>query len=678
MANGINIYLGPTPNNRVNVIDPTSFQMTWSLGARATCEFVMKDIFNQSLATAHECGHRCRVTQNDVIIFDGTIDDYTLDCPSENTITGSTYYPSGGRINVIRVRAVSYEQFLDKQSSDLPQFDGLGVIDGSFITGFSGTTITLAGVGFGMTVGSAVYYEGSSGTIPSGVLYVVSVSGNDIQLALTAGGSAIAVSGGTGDHWLYPSALSVVKAFCLVDGIVAGTMRPGALIRHYAPEKTRLSIIADDMARASGYTWWVGLDFLVSSPSAAKALFFVPPGYMTAPFDIDESATDYRALQPMSLRRTREQYANKAYVKLAPGSVTGVYTLNLVGDSAKRAWRVEPAIESIRLMTVNGTAVELGVYGQDTGFDWYYTPKGHWIIQDSSGTLLTSSDTINLDYIRHGLGWVSASDATAIADRASKEAGTTGEYHRIEETDLPSVEAGEDYAAALVALWKNVPDEVTYDIRANLLFPGYTQHITAPTWGIDGDYMINSVRGYLEDNASNDDGIDRRFRYRVAAISTVRMDEYLDTFRKFLEGGGPSGAVSSGGAVSLYYTVTWGLAIGQLLDLGTDYSPRFVITRGGVPTAMKVTNKGTWPSGQDAIVDIFRIRGGTATSIFGATKLHIPVGGTGAVNNIITFDTFASAMSFQADDVLRLDVTQIGTTFEGRDITVEMLVRASS
>lgn len=55
-------------------------------------------------------------------------------------------------------------------------------------------------------------------------------------------------------------------------------------------------------------------------------------------------------------------------------------------------------IVAVTGITVNGSAKTFGVYGVDTGRDFYYKPGGIWVEQDAAGTPLISTDTISVTY----------------------------------------------------------------------------------------------------------------------------------------------------------------------------------------------------------------------------------------------------------------------------------------
>jgi hypothetical protein len=55
-------------------------------------------------------------------------------------------------------------------------------------------------------------------------------------------------------------------------------------------------------------------------------------------------------------------------------------------------------MNSMVSVTVNGQAQTFGVYGQDSGKQWYYIPGASLVIQDEAGTPLSSTDSLTVNY----------------------------------------------------------------------------------------------------------------------------------------------------------------------------------------------------------------------------------------------------------------------------------------
>ncbi len=106
--------------------------------------------------------------------------------------------------------------------------------------------------------------------------------------------------------------------------------------------------------------------------------------------------------------------------------------------------------------------------------------------------------------------------------------------------------------------------------------------------------------------------------------------------------------------------VTFVLCIGADCATGTNLTAPWISFRPGKITVCKAVAK-TAPVGAAVLIDIQR----NGTSIFGATKLTIPAGSTA----VATRKTFAAA-ALAEDDLLTVDITQVGSTAPGKNISV--------
>lgn len=83
------------------------------------------------------------------------------------------------------------------------------------------------------------------------------------------------------------------------------------------------------------------------------------------------------------------------------------YTYNAAGSlyrpNGVARWIPVGDLNTVTSVTVNGAAKTFGVYGVDSGRDWYYVPGGLMLMQDAAGTPLTLSDTLVVG-LTHGNG----------------------------------------------------------------------------------------------------------------------------------------------------------------------------------------------------------------------------------------------------------------------------------
>ncbi len=115
---------------------------------------------------------------------------------------------------------------------------------------------------------------------------------------------------------------------------------------------------------------------------------------------------------------------------------------------------------------------------------------------------------------------------------------------------------------------------------------------------------------------------------------------------------------------------TFGVAIINDVVVGTDVTPHYIVRRPGSPISVKTTLK-IPPLGSSLILDIILHKqdGSYTGSIFQSgnpNKINVPASST----DIETTATFLPDIHFDEDDVLTVDVIQVGSSQPGRVISV--------
>ena len=178
------------------------------------------------------------------------------------------------------------------------------------------------------------------------------------------------------------------------------------------------------------------LDALVSAASASgvsyywmidqnKALWFVPYSAVAGPA-IDGTQIDDGRLSGVvpTVTRANPKYRNTQY---AAGGVaqTGTNDETQAGDGQKRAFAFSyPLNAAPSIFTLNGSAVTLGIKGQ-TGYQYYYAVGDPVIAQDSSQTVLVSTDRLRMVYVGQIPTVFTAKNAAQITAQAAID-GTSG------------------------------------------------------------------------------------------------------------------------------------------------------------------------------------------------------------------------------------------------------------
>ncbi len=498
--------------------EATGLRIDWKLGARPTARV---PLFKKTGTYRPTIGHEVLVKPNGTdSVFGGSIDEFTERNPDGSAKSEYDTLVLGHehRLDRHTVTAAAYGRhyFTSNAISDVLTF----LEDNPFQDGYA------VGVRSTGTPPAPL----STGT----VYYVRDRTSTTCKLATSVGGSAINLTDdGTGTHHLVYYSGSVVKKINAfyggLESITDGTIDDGVAVEQYTWEWANPAGMLDDLSTLAGYVWYLNAD---------KELSYVPRNAFSAPFDIND---DYARLNSVSVRYTREEYANRIYARIDERAFAATL-VSKTGDGSRRIFWVATPIKEIVSITLNGTPVEVDADG-GTGADWYYTPGDHWIIQDSGGTTLTGSDTLFITYRALGADASFAEDTSEQSSRATVE-GASGIYSKVVSFDgIYSQAAGDDAAAAELAARKVVPIELRYRTLTSGLLPGQLQSVTLAAYGLSSvSFLIDEVSAEYAENGM--------MSYSVRALSNTRLGDYLSVFKSFVGGGqssGATGGVSSGG-----------------------------------------------------------------------------------------------------------------------------------
>lgn len=494
----------------------------WKLNARSTASLSMQSEDGSYRPTV---GQEVIINRGGSPIYGGSIDEFTerREWPTPMI-----------RYDVV---VVGYERRLDKRVVNQICFGR------QFFTTNSISDIFTFSSGFNPFQNGDTVRLQTAGTLPGGTnstttYYVINRTGTTCQLSISSGGAAVNLTNdGTGDHWMLYTAGTAVKSmvnfYGVFEGLTVGTIEDGSGIE-FTAEYARIADIIDSIAQLSGKVWYV---------TATKAVNMVARNTFAAPFNVSGS-TGLLADPAPSFRITREEYLNAVYLRISE-TAFALELVNFTGNGSSKKFQLSTPIKSIADdgVTVNGAAQTLGVYGVDTGKQWYYTPGDRWIIQDPGGTALSGSQTLAVNYRAYGFEHVFAEDTGEQSARAAIESGTSGEYEGVRQDEsIVSETAADIAAAAALDGSKAIAIEARYATYLNGLLPGQTQTINLPSHSINASFLLDEV------SARWARAFDVDLYYTVRALSTTRLGDYLTVFKSFVGGGSSSGAALSGGS----------------------------------------------------------------------------------------------------------------------------------
>jgi hypothetical protein len=223
-----------------------------------------------------------------------------------------------------------------------------------------------------------------------------------------------------------------------------------------------------------------------------------------APFNVDDSdLSDGNVLVHIKDTETREQYLNRAYVHLGQSLTGGSVVDTFAGDSVKTVFYTTHPVGATPTIDVNGVMKTVGVLGSDTGKDWYWNQDSTVITQDAGGTVLTSAQNLHITYQYNINPIFLYSDDTEVGNRAALESGT-GYYEQVFDAAStgPGANDGQAQAQATVLQYGKVPSRFEIETYRSGLAIGQMIHIELSDFGVNDDFLIDSVVLTSQDNLS--------------------------------------------------------------------------------------------------------------------------------------------------------------------------------
>ena len=308
----------------------------------------------------------------------------------------------------------------------------------------------------------------------------------------------------------------LITNYLSADGIVASSfVDAGPLVTKFVANYLTVRQVLDDLAELIGYGWYLDYD---------KRMHWFPMETNVAPFTLDGTTLLHAKLHK---RSTRGQYRNYQYVR-AGKDLTNSQTESFKGDGSKRTWNVGyPVAQVPTNINVNGGAAKtIGIRGVDSGKQYYWNKDTTEITQDTSETLLSTSDVLNVSYLGLYDVIVAAKKDSLITERQGVEGGS-GLYEQLENfTNLDGQDLALDKARGLLDKFGRIPNI----LHASTDQPGLQAGMLAPAnlseLGLSGNWLIESVR------ISNQGTF---LRYDLEAVDGEHLGGWVEFWKKFYE-----------------------------------------------------------------------------------------------------------------------------------------------
>jgi len=277
----------------------------------------------------------------------------------------------------------------------------------------------------------------------------------------------------------------VILPYLAADGVTAGTIEVSMTISKYTFNYLSASQCLDQIKTITGLNWDIDDD---------KKLNFFSNNTIPAPWNL----TNLVQHSGFTRKKSLDSYRNVQYIRAGkgktaeqelekptpePDGISRVFILNF-----KVATKPRIFIDSVEV-----AAVDIGIRGVDEGKEWYFKFDENTISQDSSETVLTNLNVLQVTY--KGLFDIItlAENESQIADRITLEGGS-GRYESIlQEDSLTEENEALDFAQGLLNKYGEVLDKVQFKTNVAGLEAGQFLTITKALYSIDDVFLIESV-----------------------------------------------------------------------------------------------------------------------------------------------------------------------------------------
>lgn len=309
----------------------------------------------------------------------------------------------------------------------------------------------------------------------------------------------------------------IITSYLAGEGVTAGTVQTGVTVSKAVFNYMYASACLDELSELTGFQWKINAD---------KTLDFFERGTYTGTA-INETANRPRA-GTVKIKRSRASYRNRQYLTAGKGVATAE-TRTFKGDGATQTFTLPLPIAVVPTITVDSVSKTVGIRGVETGKDWYWQKNSNDVSQDSSGTKLTSSNTLSITYQGYYPIIVVAESPSEIASRASIEGGD-GVYESIaSKSSIDTSAAALEYTSGLLRRYANISKTITLE-SYTAYEAGQLVNVNFPTHGISEDMLVSSVKV-----TTLGAGEDMRLIYSVKLVSGESFGGWTNFFKKLVE-----------------------------------------------------------------------------------------------------------------------------------------------
>jgi len=265
----------------------------------------------------------------------------------------------------------------------------------------------------------------------------------------------------------------IVSRYCAGFGITTVNVTEAVTISQKAFNYIQPTQALKQLTKLTNRNWYIDYN---------KDIHYFAINDESTPFDIDIANDDYINL---NISKDASQLKNRVYVR-GGTKLSDATTYSTKGDGVKRQFVLpdKPHDVTIKVNTVTKT---IGIKNIDSsGYDWYLNFQEKYLEQDDGGSVLTSSDTLEITYKYDIPILVAVEDTASILENGSKE-------FAIFDKSIATTQAARDRATAELTDYADKLITGSFQTFIAGFHSGQTIHINLANYEIDDDYIVQKV-----------------------------------------------------------------------------------------------------------------------------------------------------------------------------------------
>lgn len=486
--------------------------------ANQTCGFMARDIVTNYLASegvTYQRGvNKFTAQQSDVESSDMTAFSKGSSVTISQDTTAANVYQGSGALKVVTGGGTHTFEQIEVHADATPFAQGQSVTISCYAKVSTGTATLryflqsdTGAIGGTVNITLTTTYQRFTKTVTLPTPF----TNNWIGLRLDTGSPAQAIT-----FWLDNMQIEIGAAVTAFEiGGLAQSVYDGPTVTSYIANYKPASTAFDDLALLAGFYCQI---------DANKVLWFAPYSAVSAPLVFTGSIAEFGSMDVLD---GNDLYRNGQWV-LGTTEVTATQTETRQGDGKATAFLMSYPLHAVPTITLNSGAQTVGIKGVDTGKNWYWNKSDATISQDTSGTKLISTDTLQVVYIGEFDTVIFSEDAAQQTATAALEGVGTGLVEAVA-TDTTLVTSAQAFqsAAALLAKYAQAAKTLTFATRVSGLAQGQLLSVNLPSpWNISNAQLL------IEQVAISE--IDMQLLWTVTAMLGPVNDTWVQFFARII------------------------------------------------------------------------------------------------------------------------------------------------